>query len=61
MDDKVFKDFEAFVEKFIKCRANDGTSYSKLFSDVLELLKSQQAEIEELKDRIKSLMIEGVN
>ncbi len=51
MADKVFKDFEAFVEKFNKCRANDGTAYSKLLSDVLELLKSQQAEIERLKPK----------
>lgn len=50
MSDKVFKDFEVFVEMFTKCRANDGTSYSKLLSDVLELLKSQQKEIKRLKE-----------
>lgn len=29
--------------------------------DALSVIEEQQAEIEELKDRIKSLMIEGVN
>ena len=54
--EKVISEFVDFVKSFSK---RDDTYYKGLFVSVLELLKNQQAEIDDLLQVCKSMM-EGI-